>query len=180
MLVVYRKILELLEELVDFFGNPGLFPVPAYVHVAGVVGGPLVVSGPAAPFDGEAWVYIFEVVADVSGVAFDFFGGFLFGFDAFAVLVDFGVSLEDSREGAILCAVVIAAAIVFAVNVHPCDGLLLHIVPFGEPNVVIGDSVGGGGADAVLHVLHERVAEHGSIAESRDEHAARVDAEVVI
>ena len=180
MLEVYEDELELLEELVDFFGNPGAFPVPAHAHVSGVVCGPLVVSGPAAPLDGEAFVDVLEVVADVSGVTVDFLRFFAAGVGEVAVGISLAVTLEDSREGAGFCAVVVAAAIVFAVNVHPGDGQVLHVVAFGEPDVVIGHSVGGGCTDAVLHVLHQGVAEHGSIAKAINEHAAGIDAVVFV
>ena len=66
---LWRNLLELFEELVDFFGHPGLFPVPADAHVARVVGGPLVVPGPAAPLDGEAFVHFLEIVAHEIGRA---------------------------------------------------------------------------------------------------------------
>ena len=180
MLEVYEERLELLEELVDFFGNPGAFPVPAHAHVAGVVSGPLVVSGPAAPLDGEAFVDVLEVIADVSGVAPDFFGLFTAGVGEVAVRIGLAVTLEDSREGACLGAVVIATAIVHAVNVHPGNRQVLHVVAFGEPDVIVGDSIGGCGTDAALHVLHERVAEHGTIAKAINEHAARIDAVVIV
>ena len=62
---LWRNSLELLEELVDRFGYPGAFPVPADAHIAGVVCGPLVVSRPAAPLDGEAFVNVLEVVAQM-------------------------------------------------------------------------------------------------------------------
>ena len=180
MLEVYEEKLELLEELVDFFGDPSAFPVPADAHVTGVVGGPLVVSGPAAPFDWEAFIDVLEVVADVSGVTVDFLRFFAAGVGEVAVGISLAVALEDSREGAVLGAVVVATTVVLAVNVHPGNGQVFHIVAFGEPDVVIGHSVGGGGTDAVLHVLHQGVAEHGSIAKAINEHAAGIDAVVFV
>ena len=180
MLEVYEEELELLEELVDFLGDPGLLPVPADAHVAGVVGCPLVVTGPAAPFDGEAFIDVLEVVAHMSGVAVDFFWLFAACVGEVAVGVGLAVTLEDAREGAGLGAVVVAAAIVFAVNVHPGDGQVLHGATFGQPDVVVGHGVGGAGTHAVLHVLHQGVAEHGAVAEARDEYAARVNAVVLV
>ena len=180
MLEVYEEELELFEELVDFFGNPGAFPVPADAHVAGVVGCPLVVTGPAAPLDGEAFIDVLEVVAHMSGVALDFFGLFAARVGEVSVGIGFAVTFEDSREGAGLGAVVIAASVIYAVNVHPGDRQVLHGVAFGEPDVVIGHGVGGAGTDAVLHVLHQGVAEHGAVAEARDEYAARVNAVVLV
>ena len=70
------KFLKLFEELVNFFGHPGAFPVPTHAHVSGIVSGPLVVSWPAAPFYGEAFVNSRKVIADVAGVAADFLGLF--------------------------------------------------------------------------------------------------------
>ena len=69
---------------------------------------------------------------------------------------------------------------VHAVHVHPGDRQLLHGVAFRQPDVVVGHGVGRRRAHAVLHVLHERVAEHRAIAEARDEHSARVDAVVLV
>ena len=152
---MYRKSLELFEELVDFFGDPCLFPVPADAHVTGVVCGPLMVTRPAAPLDREAFVNSREVVADVSGVATHFLRLFGACVGEIAVGVGLAVPLEDSREGAVLGAVVIASAVVFAVNVHPGNRQVLHVVAFGEPDVVVSDCVGGCSADAALHVLHE-------------------------
>ncbi len=174
------KFLKLFEELVDLFGNPGAFPVPTHAHVTGVVSSPLVISRPAAPFYGEAFVHILEVIAHVAGVAVDFFGLFAAGVGEVAVRVGLAVTLQDSREGAVLGAVVIAATIILAMDIHPGNGLILHVVAFGEPDIVIGHSVGGGSTHASLHVLHQRVAEHGAVAEARDEYAARVNAVVFV
>jgi len=180
MLEVYEDELELFEELVYFFGYPGLFPVPADAHVAGVVRGPLVVSGPGAPLDGEAFIDVLEIVADVSGVTVDFLRFFAAGVGEVAVGISLAVALEDSREGAVLCAVVIATTVVLAVNVHPGNGQVFHVVAFGEPDVVIGNGIGCSCTDAALHVLHKRVAEHGSIAKAINEHAAGIDAVVFV
>ena len=180
MLEVYEDELELFEELVYFFGYPGLFPVPAHAHVSGVVCGPLVVSGPAAPFDWEAFIDVLEVVADVSGVTVDFLRFFAAGVGEVAVGISLAVALEDSREGAVLGAVVVATTVVLAVNVHPGNGQVFHVVAFGEPDVVIGNGVGCSCTDAALHVLHKRVAEHGSIAKAINEHAAGIDAVVFV
>jgi len=165
---------------VHFFGDPGAFPVPTHAHVTGVVGGPLVVSRPAAPLDGEAFVHVLEVVAHVAGVAVDFFGLFAAGVGEVSVRVGLAVTLENAREGAGLGAIVVAATVILAMDIHPSNRQVLHVVAFRQPDVVIGDGVGGCCADSALHVLHQRVAEHGSVAEPGDEHAARVDAVVFV
>ena len=100
------------------FGNPGLFPVPADAHVAGVVRGPLVVTRPGAPLDGEAFVYVLEVVAHVPCIAADFLGLLGTCVGEVAVRVGLAVTLEDARKGAVLCTVVIATAIVYAIVVR--------------------------------------------------------------
>ena len=176
---VYKKS-ELFEETMHFLGDPCALPVPADVHVARVVGRPLVATGPAAPPDRETFVYILEVVAHVAGIALDFLGLFAARIGKVTVRVGLAVTLEDSREGARLGDVVVAAVVIDAVYVHPGNRQLLHGVAFRQPDVVVGHGVGGGGAHAVLHVLHQGVAEHRAVAEPVNEHAARVDTVVLV
>ena len=116
----------------------------------------------------------------MASVAADFLRLFAAGVGEVAIRVGLAVTLQDSRKGAVLGAVVIAAAIVYTVNVHPGDGQVLHVVAFGEPDVVIGHGISGSGTHAALHVLHQRVAEHGTETESRNEHATRIDTVVFI
>ena len=102
----------------------------------------------------------FDFVADIGEVAFAVGGA---------------VVLQDSGNGVVQPAVY-AVVVVNAVNVHPCDGLACV---FGNIDVVVGYRIGYRGTDAVLEVLCQGVAEHGSETESRDKYSGCVDAEVL-
>ena len=146
-LVMESTILELFEELVDFFGHPGLLPACANGHVAVVVCGPLVSTRPAAPLDREAFVDGLEVVADVSGVAAHFGRLFGAGVSELAVCTGLTVVLQDSRKSAGLGVVIAAHLVVLAVHAHPGD----RLTRVGrEPNVVVGGSIHSHSAEAVL------------------------------
>ena len=81
-------------------------------------------SVPAAELDREAFVNCREVVAEVTAAA-DFLRDFAACVSEVSVCVSFSVVLENSLEGAVLCAAVIAGAVVLAMHGHPGNRLAL-------------------------------------------------------
>ena len=152
----------------DFFRNPCVLPVAA------VVSRPLVLSVPAAELDREAFVNCREVVAEVTAAA-DFLRDFAAGVGEVSVCVSFSVVLENSLEGAVLRAAVIAGAVVLAVHGHPSNRLAFVR---RQVDVVVGGCKDCHGADAILEVLGEGVGDHGAEAEPSHEHTGGVNAVV--
>ena len=70
--LIYEFRLELFEELVSFFRNPSVLPALSGTRVGAVMCCPLVFAVPAAPLDREAFVNIFEIVAEVTRCAIEF------------------------------------------------------------------------------------------------------------
>ena len=164
----YEVSLELVEEFVDFFRNPSVLPV------AVVEGSPLVRSIPAAELDREAFVNCREVVAEMSA-ATDFLRLFSAGIGEVAICVGLTVVLEDALECAVTSTVVLAGAVIFAVDGHPSDRQALVL---RQVDVVVSGCIDSDSAQAVLHILSHGVRDHGAEAKARHEHAAGVNAVV--